>query len=63
MKHPLTAKQATAGINVLLERLRESQKLLAHIANDPGYPKNGDLAAAMFKANAEIIEIVKGRLK
>jgi hypothetical protein len=63
MKHPLTSKQATAGILVLLERLDASQGLLAQIVNDPENRRNGAAAAAMFRENAEMIEIVKGRLK
>jgi hypothetical protein len=63
VKHPLTSKQATAGIHVLLERLVASQGLLVQIVNDPENVRNGNAAAAMFRENAEIIEIVKGRLK
>ena len=63
MKHPLTSKQATAGIHVLLERLVASQGLLVQIANDPENVRNGNAAAKLFHENAEIIEIVKGRLK
>jgi hypothetical protein len=63
MKHPLTSKQATAGVLVLLERLIASQGLLVQIANDPENVRNGNAAAALFRENAEIIEIVKGRLK
>jgi hypothetical protein len=62
MRHPLTSKQAVSGIHVLLECLAVTQTLLAQIVNDPENPRNGHAAAAMLRENAEIMDIVKGRL-
>lgn len=63
MKYSLTAKQAVSGIRVLLDRLDANQTLLAQIVNDPENSRNGKAAAIMFRSNADILELVKGRLK
>ena len=50
-------------IEVLVTELRENQKILVQVVNDPGNEAHGRIAAAQFNWNKQVIEAVQKRMK
>lgn len=62
MNRALTLKQATAAVNLLMGCLDAAQTTLAQIINDPGNPRNVNMAIHVFRENQIIHKIVKDKL-